>query len=138
MSDPLDEWHARRRLEHERDQARRGRRPKPRAGDKHAATLADSRALKVAGKPCRRCGAKHGIEAHHVVHRSKIGSRSPYVHDPANLIPLCRACHTAHHSTDRRTPRACLTSVELTFAKRHANPSWLDAWYPIPDATRAG
>lgn len=99
--------------------------------DRFTCSLADSRALKVKGKPCRLCGATHRIEAHHVVHRSKIGSRNPYVHDPANIIPLCTTCHQHHHThADRRVPRKALTSVELTFARRHANVGWLDLWYP--------
>jgi 5-methylcytosine-specific restriction endonuclease McrA len=41
---------------------------------------------------CSRCGERTGLDAHHVVPRSK--GRNDRI---SNLIPYCRSCHDKHH-----------------------------------------
>lgn len=41
---------------------------------------------------CVRCGARHGLEVHHVVPLAEGGAN-----EPANLVTLCRACHLGQH-----------------------------------------
>jgi 5-methylcytosine-specific restriction endonuclease McrA len=40
---------------------------------------------------CRRCGCTSGLEAAHIVARSRM--RPGPAEDPLNCVPLCRHCH---------------------------------------------
>jgi 5-methylcytosine-specific restriction endonuclease McrA len=47
--------------------------------------------------PCEVCGAK-AIDIHHVVPRSKFGSKRKHEQDAVkNLVALCRPCHDQAH-----------------------------------------
>jgi hypothetical protein len=46
---------------------------------------------------CEICGSIRGLECHHILHRKLGGSKDPRVHDHANLVTLCRRCHTTLH-----------------------------------------
>lgn len=94
-------------------------------------TFSHSRAEKITDKCCRVCGFHRDIEAHHLVHRAKIGSKHPAIHNANNLIPLCHGCHQHHHTTVHgRVPRRFLTDAEILFIETFASPAWLDRWYP--------
>lgn len=125
MNERLDAYEERRRLDATR-KLRRGRRdPAVQAGHRAA------RQAKVAGLPCRQCGAMFEIEGHHIVPRSKFGARDKSVHDENNLIPLCHLCHQNHHTTaDKRIPRHLLAFDELTFAIAKGGQRWFNMWYP--------
>lgn len=119
MNERLAAFNARRAHEAKRS---RTRRQLPKNG---------ARTEKIDYEPCRQCGSKHGIEHHHIVHRAKIGSSHPKVHHPDNAMPLCHACHQAHHTTvEGRIPRRLLSPAELEFAVKHASIGWVDRWYP--------
>lgn len=52
---------------------------------------------------CAVCGARGGLETHHIVPQAAAtprGTISPgaSVHAPHNLAPLCEACHRKHHA----------------------------------------
>jgi hypothetical protein len=55
------------------------------------------RTVTVEEAVCEICGDTRGIEQHHILHRKMGGSKDPVIHDHANLITLCRRCHTALH-----------------------------------------
>lgn len=47
---------------------------------------------------CQYCGATGGIiEVHHITFKSLGGSSDPAIHDPSNLITLCRYHHNCAH-----------------------------------------
>lgn len=66
---------------------------------------------------CRNCGTTHGLEAAHLVPRSRIGPNRG-AEDPRNIIPLCGAfengCHEAYDH--KRLPiRHLLTPQEIEY-----------------------
>jgi hypothetical protein len=46
---------------------------------------------------CRRCGSPFGLEAAHIIPRSRIGARRG-AEDARNIIPLCSRDHAAQHA----------------------------------------
>lgn len=129
MNTKLEEYWERRRLAEERKAARR-------KAMKGTAPLAKSKAEKASGKSCRVCLLHgvinmQGIEAHHIVHRSRIGSRHPMVHEPDNIMPVCHRHHQDHHSTHHKIPRSALTDEERAFLLRYGGEGWTAKWYPI-------
>ena len=46
---------------------------------------------------CEICGTNRGLDRHHVTPRQMGGSKDPVVHDEANLMTLCRRCHSNLH-----------------------------------------
>jgi len=54
---------------------------------------------------CEICGSTRGLDRHHVLHKKMGGSREPAVHDHANLISICRRCHTNLHEGGWRLER---------------------------------
>jgi hypothetical protein len=46
---------------------------------------------------CEICGDTRRIDQHHILHRKMGGSTDPLIHDHANVITLCRRCHTTLH-----------------------------------------
>lgn len=128
MAARTEEYWERRKLQEERDAAKR-RRENP----EHP--LGYAHRVKAHGQPCRVCKLLHrhnvhGIEAHHIVHRSRIGGRHPLVHHPDNIMPVCHTHHQDHHTTTRRIPWDALTEAEQAFAVEHAGPGWSERWYP--------
>lgn len=53
---------------------------------------------------CWECGADGDIHNHHVVPRSRGGTRT---------VPLCESCHAKAHHRDRRMTTAALTRAAL-------------------------
>jgi len=56
---------------------------------------------------CEVCGAVRNLDRHHVIPRGMGGRRDPAIHDPANLMTLCRQCHQKLHRdtwTIQRSP----------------------------------
>lgn len=45
---------------------------------------------------CRACGGVHGLEAAHVVPRSRVAAGPG--EDDRNIVPLCRRCHQLQHA----------------------------------------
>lgn len=137
MTQAQAEYDARRALERQRKRTR----TKRAAGrDTTLPTLAAACAEKVNGERCRVCvhvGVVEldafpslPVEAHHIVHRGRIGSRHPLVNAPANLMPLCHQHHQDHHTTPKRVPREALLPSELQFAIDQGGNGWVDLWYP--------
>jgi len=127
MTSKLEDYWERRELEEQR----RLERLKLRMGKgKREHGLGVAKELKIRGKRCRVCGSRYSIEAHHVVHRSRIGSSHPLVHHPDNLMPVCHQHHQDHHSTTKRIPLAALLPAEREFLERHGGPAWSERWYP--------
>lgn len=62
----------------------------------------EARAKVVREGQCRSCGTTHGLQAAHLIPRSRIGPNGG-AEDPRNIIPLCgqfeHGCHEAydHH-----------------------------------------
>ncbi len=72
--------------------------------------------LDRAADQCERCGSLSPADVHHRRARGMGGTRDPEIHSPANLVVLCRDCHTwvEHNRTEatahgwlvpRRDPR---------------------------------
>lgn len=55
----------------------------------------DARAKVDAEGRCRRCHSSFGLEAAHIIPRSRV-SVGKGGEDPRNIIPLCRWCHLAY------------------------------------------
>lgn len=128
----LEEYWERRELE-ERRKAERARRRK--GNSTLVPTLAAAKVEKVKGHPCRVCALQgrrneRGIEAHHIVHRNRIGSSHSQVHSPDNIMPVCHQHHQDHHSTTRRIPAAALTEAERVFLEQYGGLAWSERWYP--------
>lgn len=128
MADRSEEYRERRRLEAERQAARR-RKQNP----DHP--LGTARRIKAKDQPCRVCALKgrrntYSIEAHHIVHRSRIGSGHPLANHPDNILPVCHAHHQDHHTTSRRIPWSALTDDERAFLVEHGGSGWAERWYP--------
>lgn len=121
MSSRIADYDARRALEKQRKE----RSPWRNAYDA-------GRAAKVDKLPCRVCGTRSGIEAHHIVPRSNFARRNPDAHHPDNLMPLCHRHHQDHHTTTRgRVPRYLLTERELQHAIERKGEPWVEKWYPV-------
>lgn len=130
MATRTEEYWERRRLEEERQAARRRK-----GGTNADLPFGAARRIKATGQPCRVCALQrrrnvHAIEAHHIVHRSRIGSKHPLVHHPDNILPVCHTHHQDHHTTDRRIPWAALTPEERAFVVQQGGPAWAERWYP--------
>lgn len=46
---------------------------------------------------CRACGSTHGLEAAHIVPRSRLRADEG-AEDPRNICVLCARCHRAQHA----------------------------------------
>lgn len=46
---------------------------------------------------CRNCGTSHGLQAAHIVPRSRLTAKEGAEH-PNNIVPLCADCHAAQHA----------------------------------------
>ena len=134
MTEALEDWWERRRLEEERKAAKRKARSG--AGMSSSSNFVESREVKVKDQPCRVCALKgfrnfQSIEAHHIVHRGRIGGKHPRVHDQDNMMPVCHRHHQDHHNTGhRRIPMAALTESERKFLVRLGGEAWSERWYP--------
>lgn len=61
---------------------------------------------------CRSCGAAHGLDAAHIIPRSRIPGAAAM--DARNIVPLCRSCHTSYDQ-DGLEMLGRLTREEETF-----------------------
>ena len=46
---------------------------------------------------CEICGAVQNLDRHHVIPLGMGGRKDPAIHDPTNLMTLCRQCHQKLH-----------------------------------------
>ena len=134
MASRSEEYWERRRLDEERTAARR------RGTTEHS--FPTSRRLKATGQPCRVCALQRrhntfAIEAHHIVHRGRIGGKHPLVHHPDNILPVCHTHHQDHHTSTRRIPWDALTPEEQGFLTKHGGEVWGERWYPRGNDGRA-
>lgn len=67
---------------------------------------------------CARCGARRGLEQHHVVYAQHVRRAGGDAFDPANSLTLCRACHANHHAGAHRLAHECLSEANLAFAEK--------------------
>lgn len=70
------------------------------------------------GNRCRVCHSGDGVEVHHVVYRSRLGSS-----EPSNLVCLCGGCHRDVHAA-RLTLAGDAEGLRVTWrgmAKKRAN-----------------
>lgn len=47
---------------------------------------------------CRACGTTHGLQAAHIVPRSRVSAGAGRGEDPRNIVPLCVDCHADEHN----------------------------------------
>lgn len=122
---PQEEYTKRRILEQERSKTRKQKQYGINAARKQ----------KIHNQTCRVC-YHHKIcntfrlEAHHMIHKSYLGSNHPLIHHPDNIIPICHSCHQNHHTTSKKIPRIVLTPQEVLFLTRNTRESWRNKWYP--------
>src|SRR5262249_51214444 len=76
---------------------------------------------------CEICGDTRRIEQHHILHRKMGGSKDPLVHDHANLIMLCRRCHTTLHEESWRL--GCLSAGIRSDDNHTGAPVMPRRWY---------
>ena len=81
---------------------------------------------------CEICGTVRNLDQHHVMPRRMGGRDDPAIHDPANLMTICRGCHQKIHLgiwTIERSPevlRVMDTKTGDQVMRRHYDQS-LDA-----------
>lgn len=118
----LEEYNERRRIE----AARKGRRKRAR---NRTGIAGDVIAAKITGKPCRVC-QRGPVEAHHLVPRGVWPRTRDGIDSADNIIPLCRTCHTDHHTTAHgRVPREALTTAEWALVVAVKGEAWAAIWY---------
>ena len=66
--------------------------------------------------PCANCTAA-ADEMHHVVYRQELRRLTGDPDDRANLVPLCRGCHGAHHARSEVLPTRVLPDSAFAFAR---------------------
>lgn len=66
---------------------------------------------------CASCG-KRADEWHHVVYQQELRRSGASCADRDGMMPLCRECHTAHHSRSDPLPLASLNDAAYDFAVR--------------------
>jgi 5-methylcytosine-specific restriction endonuclease McrA len=80
-------------------------------------TWVEARAKVVREGRCRNCGTTNGIEAAHLVPRSRVNANGG-AEDPRNILPLCgdfaNGCHRAYDE-HRLTIRPLLTPEEIAY-----------------------
>lgn len=64
---------------------------------------------------CRRCHATHGLEAAHIIPRSRVGARKG-AESALNCIPLCSSCHRLHDAERAFSLGPFLTTEEWEWA----------------------
>lgn len=82
---------------------------------------------------CRRCGKssrRAKIDAHHIVHRPKLGRDHPMRDHPDNAMALCHECHMGHHDGTLKLRLDMLYVSELEFILRHAGEGYLLKHFP--------
>lgn len=65
------------------------------------------------GPGCRR----RSVHLHHVLYRQELERRGGDVRDARNLVPVCLACHGAHHSRQAPLPVWVLPDSVFEFAR---------------------
>lgn len=76
------------------------------------------------GHRCRWCGARGGLEVHHILYRSQGGGNEGW-----NLITLCGACHRKAHSNKKKYQPLLLGAQWLHYVEGKRA-------IPIPTAAR--
>ena len=77
-------------------------------------------------------------EAHHLLTKQvlrrelDLGVYEVAVMDPRNGMPLCKACHAAHHSRQSPVCRYALRDEAFEFAREHKLLEILNRTYPYP------
>jgi len=80
---------------------------------------------------CRCCTLPKGLEAHHIVHRSKLRGMGSAVRDDLNnAMALCHECHMKYHAGKIKFRRSMLSTSELGFIIEHVGAGWLEKVYP--------
>jgi 5-methylcytosine-specific restriction endonuclease McrA len=74
-------------------------------------TLANAK-VRDEGK-CRNCPNTYGLQAAHIIPRSRVGP--PHGEHPDNIIPLCNRCHADAHAGTLEL-LGLLTRDEATYA----------------------
>ena len=107
---------------------------KPRRTSASHARIAEIRAKKVDGQPCRVCGTLDQVTAHHLIPRSLGG-----VWTESNIVGLCghgtAGCHgdvEARHADALYRLRASLTDAEYSYVVEKAGEQFLARYYPLP------
>ena len=106
---------------------------KARRTDASRARIAEIRAKKVDGQPCRVCNTFVRVSAHHLIPRSLGG-----IWTESNIVPLCghgtAGCHgdvEARHLDACARLRLSLTDAELSYVVHKAGENFLDRYYPV-------
>lgn len=110
------------------------RRKQAKGQNKGEYSYSKARKIKIDNQYCRVCtllGYKntYSIEAHHIVHRSRIGSQHPLVHHKDNILPVCHHHHQDHHNTIHKIPYIVLTTEERVFLNQYGGQAWSKKWY---------
>ena len=110
---------------------------KPRRTSASRARIAEIRAKKVDGQPCRVCGRLERVTAHHLIPRSLGG-----IWTESNIVPLCGSgttgCHgdvEARHADACAKLRLSLDDSEYSFIVSRAGEGFLDRYLPVPRET---
>jgi hypothetical protein len=62
------------------------------------------------------CGAR-AVHRHHAVYEQVVRREGGDLRDPRNLVPVCFACHAAHHNRQRPLPLHVLPDSVFVFAR---------------------
>lgn len=67
--------------------------------------------LKIDGHRCAMCGAKHGLQVHHLTYEHLYQENAE-----TELVTLCKRCHSSMHGyTESGTKRLCKTQKKLLY-----------------------
>ncbi len=85
---------------------------------------------------CRCCRSPRGrikIDAHHIVHRNKMGRDNPLRDHPDNAMALCHECHMGSHDGSVKLRRDMLSASELAFIIKNVGEGYLDKHFVETD-----
>lgn len=122
MNDRLTAYNARRALDRERQKRKR----------QEAMRVRPEFVQKASDEgQCRCCLRATAIDAHHIVHRSKLRGMKGHIRDDLrNSMALCRDCHSLYHAGKMKFDRSMLSQSEVEFILQYAGQEWLDKVYP--------
>jgi len=134
---PLKRTPLERRTELVRSSSRKLRRRARRVTNRDAA---EAWGKGIRGKPCAVCG-RGPCQGHHVITQQQLRriartnalDLQSLLWDSRNRLPLCEACHYAHHQRRRTVPRAVLRRhcpKVFQFARELDLEWWLEREYP--------
>jgi 5-methylcytosine-specific restriction endonuclease McrA len=85
------------------------------------------------GGPCRVCGSRTALVAHHVVTRNHVEREGGDVWDSRNAMCLCSggpsSCHESHHSRQRPIPLSAVPDAASEFADELLGRDRADAYW---------